>query len=125
MLVLCGGACLAMLAACAPNEAPGDTAGEPALASETAQIAEGRAIAERECGSCHALDASADAPRSDTPPLAEVLLRYDQHALANDLIEGIQLGHDDMPLFDFNVIAADALVAYLRSIRPAPDPEVE
>ena len=82
------------------------------------QIADGRAIAERECATCHALDQSTASPRADAPPMRDLLARYDKDALANDLIEGIKLGHKDMPQFDFNVIAADALVAYLRSIQP-------
>jgi len=50
--------------------------------------------------------------------MRDLLARYDKDALANDLIEGIKLGHQDMPQFDFNVIAADALIAYLRSVQP-------
>jgi mono/diheme cytochrome c family protein len=82
------------------------------------QIADGRAVAQRECATCHALDQSTASPRADAPPMRDLLARYDKDVLANDLIEGIKLGHPDMPQFDFNVIAADALVAYLRSIQP-------
>jgi mono/diheme cytochrome c family protein len=87
-------------------------------AESQAQVADGRAIAQRECATCHALDRSAVSPRADAPPMRDLLARYDKDVLANDLIEGIKLGHQDMPQFDFNVIAADALVAYLRSIQP-------
>ena len=38
-------------------------------------------------------------------------------ALANDLITGIRVGHQDMPEFDFDVRTADALIAYLQSLR--------
>jgi mono/diheme cytochrome c family protein len=93
------------------------TSAEQAEESQ-AQIADGRAIAQRECATCHALDRSAVSPRADAPPMRDLLARYDKDVLANDLIEGIKLGHQDMPQFDFNVIAADALVAYLRSIQP-------
>src|SRR5262245_3371552 len=82
-----------------------------------AQIADGRIIAQRECATCHALDRSTASPRADAPPMRDLLARYEKDALANDLIEGIKLGHQDMPQFDFNVIAADALIAYLRSIQ--------
>lgn len=83
-----------------------------------AQVADGRAIAQRECATCHALDQSTASPRADAPPMRDLLARYDREALANDLIEGIKLGHQDMPQFDFNVIGADALIAYLQSIQP-------
>lgn len=87
-------------------------------AEQAAQIADGRAIAERECATCHALDKSNLSPRADAPPMHELLAKYNQDVLANDLIEGIKLGHQDMPQFDFNVLAADALIAYLRSVQP-------
>ena len=45
-----------------------------------------------------------------------LLSRYDADTLADDLIAGKWVGHADMPLFDFNVIAADSLVAYLETI---------
>jgi mono/diheme cytochrome c family protein len=102
------------IAACAMAPAADET-------ELVAQIADGRAIAGRECANCHALDQSTTSPRADAPPMRDLLSRYDQDVLANDLIEGIRLGHQDMPQFDFNVLAADALVAYLRSIQPGPD----
>jgi cytochrome c len=83
---------------------------DPALA------ADGRRIAVRECSSCHAIDDQRVSPRPEAPPMLAVLWGYDPDMLAEDLIEGIRVGHDDMPHFDFDVRAADALVAYLKSI---------
>jgi cytochrome c len=83
---------------------------DPALA------ADGRRIAVRECSSCHAIDDQRLSPRPEAPPLLSILWGYDPDMLAEDLIEGIRVGHDDMPHFDFDVRAADALVAYLKSI---------
>ena len=80
-------------------------------------VADGRAIAERECAGCHALDQSATSPRPGAPPMRQMLARYDADALANDLIAGIRVGHQDMPEFDLDVRTADALLAYLRSLR--------
>ena len=81
------------------------------------QAAAGWRIAKDRCSSCHAIDAVLPSPRSDAPPLRQVLDIYPEDMLAERLIEGMRIGHDDMPRFDFNVIAADALVAYLKSIR--------
>jgi hypothetical protein len=40
-------------------------------------------------------------------------------------VEGIKLGHRNMPRFTFNPAAVDALIVYLRSIQtpkhPSPD----
>ncbi|MBU6319909.1 MAG: c-type cytochrome [Alphaproteobacteria bacterium] len=83
-------------------------------------IEQGRVIAERECAGCHALGSgAAGGGRPDAPSMAVLLGRYDEEALINHLVDGVKLGHEDMPLFDFNVLAADALVAYLKSIRQA------
>jgi mono/diheme cytochrome c family protein len=104
----------------APDEEGGNDT-ETLLVLDPEQVAEGQGIAERECATCHALPHQTESPNTAAPPLTQLLARYDQDVLANDLIDGIKLGHDQMPRFDFNVIAADALVAYLRSIRPAPE----
>ncbi len=103
----------------------GDGDAETHVALDPREVAQGEAIARQECAGCHGLPGQGASPNANAPPLEELLARYDQDVLAGDLIEGIQLGHDQMPLFDFNVIAADALVAYLRSIRPAPDASYE
>ena len=76
----------------------------------------GRQIVEQECAPCHAIGAQTRSPNPDAPPMNALLARYHPDRLADDLIAGIRVGHDDMPLFDFNVIAADSLIAYLESI---------
>lgn len=107
---------LLTLAACndAPPEAPAPE--PPQTADEAILIAEGRAVAVAHCSSCHALDGVAESPNPAAPRMAELLGRYAPDMLANDLIEGVRVGHDEMPEFDFPVTAADALIAYLKSI---------
>jgi mono/diheme cytochrome c family protein len=87
-------------------------------AREDDMIAAGRDLVVQRCASCHAIDQSMKSPLREAPPLRTVLAQYDSEVLADDLIEGIQMGHDEMPLFDFTVTAADALVAYLKSLNP-------
>jgi hypothetical protein len=36
--------------------------------------------------------------------------------VAYRLIDGMRLGHDNMPLFDFDVRSADALMAYISTL---------
>jgi mono/diheme cytochrome c family protein len=90
---------------------------QPARQPADPLVADGRAIAERECAGCHALDQATASPRAGAPPMRDMLARYQADALANDLITGIRVGHQDMPEFDFDVQTADALIAYLRSLR--------
>jgi mono/diheme cytochrome c family protein len=93
--------------------------GESARGIESAyagHVAAGRDVAVRECSSCHAIDQEMISPRAGAPPMRTLLSRYEPDMLANDLIEGIRVGHDDMPFFDFSIAAADSLIAYLKSI---------
>ena len=90
-------------------------AGAP-LTSDPAQAADGRRIAEKECAACHAIDARSKSRNPAAPPLREVLAVNDADRLAYRFIDALRVGHDEMPLFDFDVRAADALVAYLVSI---------
>ena len=78
--------------------------------------AAGRQLATEQCSSCHAIDNESISPNRDAPPMNTLLSRYNPDSLADDLIEGVRVGHGDMPLFDFNVIAADSLIAYLERI---------
>lgn len=88
------------------------------------QAAAGWRVAKDHCAACHAIDATSSSPNREAPPLRHVLEIYPPDMLAERFIEGMRVGHDDMPRFDFNVIAADALVAYLKSIRDN-SPEVD
>lgn len=80
----------------------------------------GRQIAKWGCASCHAIDRTSLSPRSDAPPLRLLLQEHDAETLARRFIEGGGVGHADMPVFDFNGLAADALIAYLKSLGADP-----
>ncbi len=110
----------ALLAACAspPPAGEAEASGWPGVAAPTAElVADGRTVAEAQCASCHAVAKVGASPRADAPPLREVLSHYeDDEGLAYRFINGMKVGHDGMPQFDFDVRSADALIAYLRSI---------
>ena len=116
--------CIIGLASCASDGGAIAVAPDPnSYGSEYAEdfTNAGRQIAEQACASCHAIGNQTRSPHPDAPPMNTLLSRYNPDTLADDLIAGIRLGHDDMPLFDFNVIAADSLIAYLESISPKKD----
>ncbi len=94
-------------------------AGWPGAGERTpdpAMIAAGRDLARRECSSCHAIDRTSASPRKGAPPLRDVLSVYESDNLAYRFIEGMRVGHDEMPVFDFDVRGADALIAYIGTI---------
>ncbi len=120
-MVVAAGA-LAALAGCAstmaPPEGEAEAQGWPGVAasSDPAQVATGRQIAERECAQCHSIERTGKSPNAEAPPLRNVLAVNDADSLAYRFIEAMRVGHDDMPLFDFDVKAADALIAYIATI---------
>jgi mono/diheme cytochrome c family protein len=85
--------------------------------AERALIDDGHVIAQEQCASCHAIGLSDQSPRADAPPLRDVSQRYMFPVLEEELINGIKLGHPDMPKFQFSPGGADALLAYLRHIQ--------
>lgn len=125
--VIVGSAALLLAAACGgegkdgaePPHAPVAAEGCGAASApelDPIQVQEGRDIAVSMCGGCHAVDDADQSPRPDAPPLKTLLAGYDPEALTDDLVNGVQMGHQDMPEFDFSVIATDALVTYLISV---------
>ena len=94
---------------CAPapraSEAPADV------------LAQGHEIAETQCSACHAVGPTGRSPRADAPVFRHILAQYGAEPLSDALIEGVKIGHPDMPLFKFDPKGVDSLVAYLRSIQ--------
>ncbi len=104
---------LAVLTACAP------TGGGDRVADDAAGlVAGGRQIALTNCAGCHAVDAGATSPLSSAPHFQDLRRLYDPDRLAEHLIEGIRVGHDQMPVFDLDIRTTDALVAYIKSLDP-------
>jgi len=83
-------------------------------------VESGRHIAQRECASCHSIDSKSVSPNLSAPPLRDVLALNDPEFLAYRFIDAMRVGHDEMPLFDFDVRSADALIAYIESISDTP-----
>ena len=105
---------LGLLAACS-SAAVGPVS--PAMPADGMLIDAGRQVAVLRCSRCHALDTVSQSPLPAAPPMAQMLARYNAEMLANDLIDGIRVGHDEMPELTLQVSEADALVASLQSLR--------
>jgi mono/diheme cytochrome c family protein len=105
---------LAVLALAACSEQKTSKPQEPKLDP----VAEdGRAIAEAQCGRCHATGPSGGSPNPKSPPFRVILSRYKENVLSEELREGIRIGHPDMPEIQLEPQGVDALIAYLKSIQ--------
>jgi len=98
------------LAACAQTQAE-----TPRVASSD-QVATGRAIAQAECASCHAVGETGASPLPDAPAFRHIRARYRFDVLAEELRAGIHVGDARMPAFDLSVQQIDALIAYLGAL---------
>jgi cytochrome c len=89
-----------------------------AFAKEPAPLQrEGRALAQRLCAPCHAIDKNEPSPHRAAPVFPNLSRRVDLDSFARRLREGLTSGHPDMPTFRFTREDARALTAYLRSIQ--------
>jgi mono/diheme cytochrome c family protein len=79
-------------------------------------VAEGRRIAQSKCASCHSIDQSSVSPNAGAPAFRDFVFLNEPDWVAYRLIDGMRLGHDNMPLFDFDVGSADALMAYISTL---------
>jgi mono/diheme cytochrome c family protein len=77
----------------------------------------GRVIAERECERCHDVGRTGQSPHAKAPPFRDLPKRYPVGHLAEALVEGIVVGHGDMPEFLFEPDDVEALLAYIASLQ--------
>jgi len=89
------------------------------------EVAAGRSIVARDCASCHAIDPRGPSPLPEAPPFRTLHLKYDVEDLAESLAEGIVAGHPAMPAKPYEPSDVDAVIAYLKSLGPAAEPDAE
>lgn len=83
----------------------------------TPDLAHGRALAFRYCGSCHAVDRNDRSRHPQAPALRSLSERYPIDALGESLAEGLSSGHPDMPEFVFQPDGVRDLTAWLDAIQ--------
>jgi mono/diheme cytochrome c family protein len=92
------------------------TLAAPATA-QTGQPGRGRAFAEANCASCHAIGPTGTSRLAAAPPFRTLHQRYPVDQLAEALAEGITTGHDAMPEFELTPAQIDDFLAYLRTLQ--------
>jgi mono/diheme cytochrome c family protein len=102
--------CVAALAANADAADPGP---------ETTQDirAKGQIVAEQYCGACHATGKTGSSSNPNAPVFRTIFARQPAGAIAEDLREGLKIGHKTMPRVQLPPDDVDALVTYLASIQ--------
>ncbi len=80
--------------------------------------AAGRRLAQAACGECHATGRVGASPRKGAPPFRQVMERRRPEDLAEELADGMFVGHPAMPKYRLNASEISDLAAYLRTLRP-------
>lgn len=98
-----------ILAACATTDRNANTLSEEA--------AKGRAFAQENCASCHALDDGVS-PNPNAPTLRRAANRLPAWAVEASFERGVQIGHSmEMPAFVFEDGDIANLLAYLEALK--------
>jgi mono/diheme cytochrome c family protein len=90
-------------------------AGTPETASEIR--ARGEQVAVQYCGACHATGKTGVSPNAKSPVFRSILAKQPAGAIAEDLREGLHIGHKTMPRVQLLPEDVDALMSYLISIQ--------
>jgi mono/diheme cytochrome c family protein len=90
----------------------------PAAADDVA-VALGKALAQQNCTTCHAIGTDDKSPIADAPPFRDIAVRYDLFDLEDSLNEGVATDHPLMPNWQMTPEQAHALASFIMSLAPA------
>jgi len=95
-----------------------------ASAADKDLTAKGKSLVTDNCSRCHAIGKQGDSPHPEAPAFRTLSNKYPVENLAESLAEGIVSGHPDMPIFVFSPQDVEAIIDYLQSVQPSPQPYV-
>lgn len=91
-----------------------------AAAAAAPDLARGQQLATLHCGGCHAVGPKGASPNRTAPPFRDLNRRHAIDEIAPAFSGGVVAHHPTMPRLHFAPADVDAVLAYLRSIQPAP-----
>jgi mono/diheme cytochrome c family protein len=83
-------------------------------------VIDGRALLDKNCGRCHAIDRSGASPLAQAPPLREIYRQRPDERLEFEFAEGMGSRHADMPQIQFSSEEIAAILTYLGGISAEP-----
>ena len=88
----------------------------PALAQDD-MVAEGKRLIVINCTRCHNIGEAGNSPLTDAPPFREVAKNYGPEELIDGFMEGLAVRHPLMPDWEVTMPQAEALTAYIMSLK--------
>lgn len=89
---------------------------------DAGNISRGRELAERRCASCHAIGETDASPNVLAPPLRNLYRQYPVDALRPAFLNGLEVGHPDMPRFVLAPQEVTDILAFLHDLDPCGKP---
>ncbi|MEM7635417.1 MAG: c-type cytochrome [Pseudomonadota bacterium] len=89
----------------------------PARADEeAAAIQRGKELGQLLCARCHAIEGPGPGKEEKAPPFSTLVPNLTLEGVADQLLEGLPLGHDPMPKWEFSEQQALDLLLYIDSV---------
>ena len=76
----------------------------------------GHALVQRDCGGCHAVEATGDSDFRPAPPFRTLHDKYPLESLEEALAEGILSGHPAMPEYEYAPGEIADIIAWMKSL---------
>ena len=93
----------------------------PARAEEVSLKA-GRQLAVSRCSRCHAVYSTGDSPNPRSPRFRDLGTSFPFDGLREALMQGMIVGHPEMPIQHLTQVESGDLIAYMRSLQSRRGP---
>jgi mono/diheme cytochrome c family protein len=94
----------------------------PARADDVS-LSAGKQLAIARCGRCHAVGRTGDSPNPRSPRFRDLGARFPFDGLRDALMQGMIVGHPQMPIQHLTPVESGDLVAYLQSLQRPRGPQ--
>ena len=86
------------------------------ISMEHAEITRGRELAQLLCARCHAIGPAGDSTNPGAPPFRTLEEKLTLEGVEDQIAEGLSLGHEPMPPWQFSSQQIVELVSYIASL---------
>ncbi len=89
---------------------------EPAATDSDVLVRQGAALAEKNCGGCHAMGAMGVGLNKDATVFQDMFRKHQFYALRRPVTKAVLATHEKMPQFKVSPQDVDTIIAYINSI---------
>jgi mono/diheme cytochrome c family protein len=94
----------------------------PPARAEDVSLKAGRQLAVSRCGRCHAVYPTGDSPNPRSPRFRDLGADFPFDGLRVALVQGMIVGHPEMPIQHLTEVESGDLIAYVKSLQKRRGP---